>query len=49
MKIDFKISLSIFDTIKIIKEKVSDVIDSSSTKIKTDNTNITTDLWQLKI
>jgi hypothetical protein len=48
MKIDFKISLSIFDTIKIIKEKVSDVIDSSTTKIKTDNTNIKIDLWQLK-
>jgi hypothetical protein len=45
----FKISMSIFDTIKIIKEKISDIIDSSSTKITTDNTNITSDLWQFKI
>jgi hypothetical protein len=49
MDIFFKISMSIFDTIKIIKEKISDIIDSSSTKITTDNTNITSDLWQFKI
>lgn len=46
MEIFFKISMSIFDTIKIVKEKISDIIDASNTKIKTDNTNITTDLWQ---
>jgi hypothetical protein len=39
MDIFFKISMSIFDTIKIIKQK----IDASSTKIKADNTNITSD------
>lgn len=46
MKIDFDIALSIFDTIKIIKEKISEKIDASTTTKTTDNTEITTDLWQ---
>lgn len=45
MKIDFEIAFSIFDTIKIVKNKVKSVlILVSDTKIKIDNTNITTDI-----
>jgi hypothetical protein len=43
MEIFFQVSMSIFETIKIVKEKILNIIDASSTKIKADNTNITTD------
>lgn len=46
MKICFEIAFSIFDTIKIVKEKIKEKIDASSDKIKSDSKEITTDVWQ---
>lgn len=43
MKIDFEIAFSIFETIKIVKNKIKSVL-VSDTKIKIDDTNITTDI-----
>jgi len=43
MKIDFEIAFSIFDTIKIVKNKIKSVLVSDS-KIKIDDTTITIDI-----
>lgn len=43
MKIDFEIAFSIFETIKIVKNKIKSVL-VSDTKIKIDDTKITTDI-----
>lgn len=46
MKIDFDIVVSVFETIKIVneKEKQKEQVKASSTQIKIDNINITTDI-----
>jgi hypothetical protein len=43
MKIDFEIAFSIFETIKIVKNKIKSVLVSDS-KIKIDDINITIDI-----
>jgi hypothetical protein len=43
MKIDFEIAFSIFETIKIVKNKIKSVLVSDS-KIKIDDTKITIDI-----
>ena len=43
MKIDFEITMPIFDTIRVVMSKIKANFDASDTNTKADNNKITTD------
>lgn len=43
MKIDFEITMPIFDTIRVVMAKIKAKFDASDTNTKADNNKITTD------